>query len=84
MRDHSKVFLHASAQTQLPATGQRRDILMRKLRKIQISPDAGADFLWSSSKSTKPIKVTVCVGYAISWIADKNNLRILDIRPIPA
>ena len=71
-----KILLHRKALQQIPATGQRRDILLKRLRQIQVTPERGGDFQWHDN----PIQVSVVVGYAISWIHQDDQISILDIR----
>ncbi len=75
-----KVQLHPEAAKKLPASGQRRDMLMKALRKIQVSPDSSADFHWEESRTgSEKVAVTLCVGYAISWAQKSGNILVLDI-----
>ncbi|MEO1857625.1 MAG: hypothetical protein ABGY95_09730 [Rubritalea sp.] len=73
-------MLHSKAAAQLPPTGQRRDMLLKRLRQIQVTPEHGGDFQWSEFSAASPIQVSVIVGYAISWIPHDGHISILDIR----
>ena len=76
MYDLAKIRIHKDASKNIPATGQRRDMLFKALRKIQVSPELGGDFQWENDST----QVSVIVGYAISWIFTDGVVSILDIR----
>ena len=80
MYNLAKIRLHKDAASNIPATGQRRDMLLKALRKIQISPEQGGDFQWQEPRSEQATEVTVTVGYAISWISQDGLVSVLDIR----
>ncbi|PQJ29165.1 hypothetical protein [Rubritalea profundi] len=80
MQGLPKLLLHSKALAQLPPTGQRRDMLLKQLRQIQVTPERGGDFQWSVFLAPSPTQVTVVVGYAISWIIQDGHISILDIR----
>lgn len=79
MFDLPKLTLHKAAASNLPPTGQRRDMLFKALRKIQVSPELGGDFQWSTSQTPQQTEVTVVVGYAISWVLSNGEIQVLDI-----
>ena len=78
MQGLPKILLHSKAIIQLPATGQRRDILLKRLRQIQVTPERGGDFQWSQFPT--PIQVSVVVGYTISWMVKNDQICVLDIK----
>ncbi len=80
MQGLPKLLLHSKVLTQLPPTGQRRDMLLKRLRQIQVSPEAGGDFQWAELSGLGPVQVSVVVGYAISWIHQDGQISILDLR----
>lgn len=75
-----KVLLHSNALANFPSTGQRRDMLLKRLRQIQVSPELGGDFQWPDSTKPNPVQVSTIVGYAISWIQKDDQILVLDIR----
>jgi len=80
MQGLPKVLLHSNALANLPATGQRRDMLLKRLRQIQVTPELGGDFQWSDSTNPSLVQVSVIVGYSISWIQKDEHISVLDIR----
>ena len=78
MQGLPKLLLHSKALAQLPPTGQRRDMLLKRLRQIQVTPERGGDFQWSEFPS--PVQVSVLVGYAISWMIKNDHICVLDIK----
>ncbi len=75
-----KILLHCKALDQLPATGQRRDMLLKRLRQIQVTPEQGGDFHWPELPSPSPVQVSVVVGYAITWMIQNDHICVLDIK----
>lgn len=80
MQGLPKILLHHCTLAQLPPTGQRRDMLLKQLRKIQVSPELGGDFQWNNTSVPSPVQVSVVVGYAISWMQREGDIVILDVR----
>ena len=76
MQGLPKLLLHSKALAQLPPTGQRRDMLLKQLRQIQVSPELGGDFQWADTN----VQVSVSVGYAISWISQNKQILVLDLK----
>ena len=76
MQGLPKLLLHSKALAQLPPTGQRRDMLLKQLRKIQVSPERGGDLQWDDTK----VQVSVSVGYAISWVFENKQILVLDLK----
>lgn len=74
-----KIHLHTEAVKQLPSSGQRRDMLLKTLRKIQVIPESADDFQWSGNTDLEDVRVTLCVGYAISWTEKEDTILVLDI-----
>ncbi|MFC4991030.1 hypothetical protein [Rubritalea tangerina] len=68
--------LHPDAVALLPPAGQRRDILLKTLRRIQVTPSESSDFRWEDTS----IQVTCSVGYSISWLERAQHILILDLR----
>jgi hypothetical protein len=75
-----QILLHSKALAQLPATGQRRDILLKRLRHIQVTPEHGGDFHWPEISSPNSVQVSVVVGYAITWMIQNDHICVLDIK----
>jgi hypothetical protein len=73
-----RVLIHQQAVARLPPSGQRRDIILKLLRKIQVNEQA--DLLWHQNQLSLAVKVNVCVGYAITWRKRKGIIEVLDIR----
>ncbi|MGJ8673166.1 hypothetical protein [Rubritalea sp.] len=80
MYELPKLHIHKDALSNLPASGQRRDLLLKKLRAIQVSPASSSDFDWQQLDSNSEVRVSICVGYAISWFFEGRKIYILDIR----
>lgn len=80
MYNLTKIRIHKDAAENIPATGQRRDMLLKLLRKIQVTPELGGDFQWNDQQTPLTCEVTVRVGYAISWIHEDGLITVLDIR----
>ena len=76
MYNLAKIRIHKDASKNIPATGQRRDMLFKALRKIQVSPELKGDTQWGNDQT----QVTVIVGYAISWTYTEGIISVLDIR----
>ena len=80
MQGLPKVLLHSNALANMPSTGQRRDMLLKRLRQIQVTPELGGDFQWSDFTNPSLVQVSVIVGYSISWIQKDDRISVLDIR----
>lgn len=76
MQGLPNLLLHSKALAQLPPTGQRRDMLLKQLRQIQVTPERGGDFQWDDTN----VQVSVSVGYAISWVLESKQILVLDLK----
>ena len=78
--DHvPRILLHSDAHSKLPATGQRRALVIGQLRKIQRSPGQPGDLQSPFAAGESNIHVNYCAGFAISWVVRDGKVFILDI-----
>lgn len=81
MYGHPPVKLHQAAINTLENAGQRRDLLIKLLRRIQQSPELGGDIQWGKTGPLpEAVEVSVVAGFTVSWLQQNGDILILDIR----